>query len=150
PGAHAWEMRDWFLDNASAIAAAGSTTRGHVNTGAVWREENGHDVLYLLMGSSSARGPYRAGFIDYDYRNDIVTRVSSSAFDESNVQGAIGLDLVRNVVFEVTKTTRPNRGQFVDLKRVWGDTNHWQKISAFEGDPAIVAAFLADCTVQQG
>ena len=150
PGARAWQVRDWYLDNQSAIDAAVGSTRGHVNTGAVWREENGHDVVYFLMGSSFARSLFRAEFVDHDYRNDIVTRVSSSALDESNVEGAIGLDIVRNLVFEVTRTNRPNRGQFVDLKRTWGTTNQWQKISAFAGDPAVVTEFLADCTRENG
>jgi len=150
PGARAWEMRDWFLDNASAIAAAGSTTRGHVNTGAVYREENGHDVLYFLMGSSYSRGLFRAELVDHDYRNDIVTRVSSSALDENGTEGTIGFDTDKNVVLEITRVPRANRGQFVDLKRTWGSTNQWQKIAVFAGDAAVVSEFLADCTNKQG
>ena len=94
PGAQAWQVRDWFLDNPS-MAALGMTSFGaRTNAISDLRIEGGRDVVYYKGGAGSL---YRIEFVDNDYRNDIITKVGLAW--TSNQSGAGGsLDSVGNIL----------------------------------------------------
>jgi len=137
PGARAWEPRDWLLDNASYIAM-NIPTNSHVNGGTVYREENGHDVVYWTRLQVSSRALVRTEFVDHDYRNDIHTKLNNYN-DAGGGQGVIALDPVRMFTLELIKVSQTNIAQCYDI-----NAQQAFRITAFNGTTEDITDFYAD------
>lgn len=138
PGARAWELRDWYLDNPT-VAGGVFTTKGHINSGACTRVESGRDVVYATYSPYSGRGVLRAEFVDNDYRNDIVTRAVTNTSDATGSIGPIDLLPSHDLLLELHTSANATLAQFADLQRP--QPSSWRKITAFAGPD--VAEFLA-------
>lgn len=137
PGARAWECRDWLLDNASYIAM-NIATNSHINGGTVYKEENGHDVVYWTRTQVTSRALVRTEFVDHDYRNDIHTKLNNYN-DAGGGQGVIALDPVRMFTLELIKTSQTNIAQCYDI-----NAQQAFRITAFDGTAGDIADFYAD------
>lgn len=137
PGARAWEPRDWLLDNASYIAM-NIADNDHVNCGTVYKEENGHDVVYWTRKQVTSRALVRTEFVDHDYRNDIHTKLNNYN-DAGGGQGVIALDPERMFVLELLKVSQVNYAQAYDIT-----AQQAYRITAFEGSEEDLADFYAD------
>ena len=137
PGARAWELRDWYLDNPSVLAGGISAVKGHVNAGACTRVEVGRDVAYVSYAPSQysyARRVMRVEFVDHDYRNDILSDVCTEWNDAESGQGPIDILPSEDLIFELQKDAKPVKAQFVDLRRPL--PTGWRRILAFAGPDA--------------
>lgn len=143
PGARAWELRDWYLDNPSVLAGGISAVKGHVNCGACTTIENGRDVVYASYAPSQydyARRIMRIEFLDHDYRKDVLSDVVNTTNDTSGGIGPIDILPSSDVLLELHTDAVSVKAQFVDLKRPLRTS--WRRILAFEGSG--VAEFSAE------
>lgn len=96
PGANAWKLRDWGLNN-PAIQATGwdGNSIERIECGTVVANENGHDTLYWLANGRL----WRTEFFDDVPANDVITRISGyeNAFSSN---GAMALDPVRRIILK--------------------------------------------------
>jgi len=98
PGAQAWEVCDYLFDHPEASTQKiANLTIGATNESVLTTTEGGRDVAYV----SRTHGLFRIEFVDSDYRNDIITQISTTqvagnkvfALDESRkiIVGSRGL-----------------------------------------------------------
>lgn len=137
PGARAWEPRDWLLDNVSYIAM-NIANNTHINGGTVYKQENGHDVVYWTRTQVTSRVLCRTEFVDHDYRNDIHTKLAGYN-DSGGGQGTIALDPERMIVLELLTSAQTNIAQAYHIP-----TQTSYKITAFNGDAGDISDFMAD------
>lgn len=131
-GAHAWTLHDWLAPTASYSALAGEWYA--LNSGAVATVEGGRDVVYFTTHSvnSEIRRVHRVEFVDGNWRNDVITRVSDWTNDPAQGRGLLALDTAKQLLLMPVLHVNPNDSNdrttkllFVDLKRTHGLTNVW-------------------------
>ena len=106
-GALAWKPRDYLLDHANPTVA--NVMRGHLEGFAVYREENGHDVLYTRASTQvggSCDTLVRVEFIDDDYHNDLLSIVGRAGSSLHSDQGG-AIDPVAGVVLACGYSAQP-------------------------------------------
>lgn len=137
-GAEAWSQRDWL--SRATLPPLLSTYVGHINTGAVCAQENGHDVLYFTSSNGSYRTLHRAEIVDDDHRNDILDLVCNVTGDAGSGDGSLALDPAKRIVLSVPGAAADL--VFADLKRAWGTGNAWQVVTqaSITGPVAAMAA----------
>lgn len=145
PGARAWELRDWYLDNPT-VAGGAFPAKGHANCGACTRIEGGRDVVYFSYSISTSRAVGRVEFVDHDYRNDIVSPVATQWNDAGGSIGPIDIIPNKDVMLELHTNANATKAQFIDLLRP--RPTSWQRISTFYGPD--VAEFLSELDKGQG
>ncbi len=99
PGASAWQLRDYFLDHPNTAVV--SYLKSHTSGITAYRQENGHDVLYVETGPAGAGlNLMRIEFVDHDYRNDILSMAGYAYSANPYWQGG-DLDSVSGVLMHL-------------------------------------------------
>lgn len=147
-GVNAWQPHDWF--SRSSINA--NMNLGHINCGSAYAQENGHDVIYFMCGSTQNRELWRAEFVDKNPANDIVTQITTGAADNISALGSLSLDPVNRValsvgcVFDGNGNISSQNWMMADLKNTPGTNADWQIIT----NPSGMTGAITDMNASVG
>lgn len=96
PGANAWKLRDWGLNNPATLTTGwNGNALDRIEGGTVVVKENNHDVMYWLGNSRL----WRTEFVDDNSDNDIVTQISGYENGFAS-NGAMAIDPVKRVILK--------------------------------------------------
>lgn len=129
PGAEAWKLRDWGINNPSVLATGwNGNSLSRIESGTVVTEENGHDVMYWIGNSYM----WRTEFLDDAPGHDIVTRVSGYQ-NAWETNGAMALDSNRRVILMPNGRRTDQRLFFMLDLDAASTSSGWTSIYAMTG-----------------